>query len=251
VNIKSLPNTVPVPGHWSQKRKYLQGKRGIEKPPFLLPSFIRDTGVTEQRDATASRDADKSLQTKTREKLQPRMGKLNLDYEKMHDAFFKYQTKPPRMTKFGDLYYEGKEYETKVFHKKPGFLSEELRDALGMTSKLAPPPWLINMQRVGPPPSYPWLKIPGLSAPIPEGASWGYQPGGWGKAPVDEFNRPLYGDVFSTAPQVDLAQQLLQNIDRTLWGESMIEDVQDAGQLIPAEPAENSEQDSSNNSDSE
>ena len=31
-----------------------------------------------------------------------------------------------------------------------------------------PPPWLIAMQRYGPPPSYPNLKIPGLNAPIPE-----------------------------------------------------------------------------------
>jgi hypothetical protein len=37
-------NTVPVPRHWSQKRKYLQGKRGIEKPPFKLPEFIEATG---------------------------------------------------------------------------------------------------------------------------------------------------------------------------------------------------------------
>ena len=31
-----------------------------------------------------------------------------------------------------------------------------------------PPPWLIAMQRYGPPPSYPNLKIPGLNSPIPE-----------------------------------------------------------------------------------
>lgn len=42
------------------------------------------------------------------------------------------------------------------------------------------------MQRYGPPPSYPQLKIPGLNAPIPLGAKFGYQPGGWGKPPVDE-----------------------------------------------------------------
>ena len=52
----------------------------------------------------------------------------------------------------------------------------------------APPPWLINMQRYGPPPSYPKLKIPGLNAPIPPGASYGYHPGGWGKPPVDEVS---------------------------------------------------------------
>ena len=33
---------------------------------------------------------------------------------------------------------------------------------------LIPPPWLIAMQRYGPPPSYPNLKIPGLNAAIPE-----------------------------------------------------------------------------------
>jgi len=49
-----------------------------------------------------------------------------------------------------------------------------------------PPPWLINMQRYGPPVSYPGLKIPGLNAPIPAGAEWGFHPGGWGRAPVDE-----------------------------------------------------------------
>ena len=32
------------------------------------------------------------------------------DYQVLHDAFFKYQIKP-KMTRHGDLYYEGKEYE--------------------------------------------------------------------------------------------------------------------------------------------
>lgn len=35
-----------------------------------------------------------------------------------------------------------------------------------------------------------------LNAPIPSGAQFGYHPGGWGKPPVDEFGRPIYGDVF-------------------------------------------------------
>ena len=37
VHLKSLRNTVPVPKHWGQKRKYLQNKRGLEKLPFVLP----------------------------------------------------------------------------------------------------------------------------------------------------------------------------------------------------------------------
>ncbi len=42
---------MPVPRHWSQKRKYLQGKRGLEKPPFQLPDFIEATGIGEMRQA--------------------------------------------------------------------------------------------------------------------------------------------------------------------------------------------------------
>ena len=36
------------------------------------------------------------------------------------------------MTIHGDLYYEGKEFETRLKEKKPGDLTEELRTALGM-----------------------------------------------------------------------------------------------------------------------
>ena len=42
-------------------------------------------------------------------------------------------------------------------------------------------------------------QVPGLNAPIPPGAQFGYQPGGWGKPPVDEEGNPLYGDVFGLA----------------------------------------------------
>lgn len=51
VHLKATRNTVPVPRHWCFKRKYLQGKRGIEKPPFQLPEFIRRTGIQEMREA--------------------------------------------------------------------------------------------------------------------------------------------------------------------------------------------------------
>ena len=64
-----------------------------------------------------------------------------------------------------------------------------------MTSELVPPPWLVNMQRYGPPPSYPTLRIPGLNAPIPPGAAYGFHAGGWGKPPVDEYGRPIYGNA--------------------------------------------------------
>ena len=41
-------------------------------------------------------------------------------------------------------------------------MSSALRNALGINDQ-SPPPWLYNMQRYGPPPAYPNLKIPGVN----------------------------------------------------------------------------------------
>nr|XP_022332731.1 splicing factor 3B subunit 2-like [Crassostrea virginica] len=222
VHLKATRNTVPVPRHWCFKRKYLQGKRGIEKPPFELPDYIKATGIMEMREALAEKEDQKNLKAKMREKVRPKMGKIDIDYQKLHDAFFRWQTKP-KMTIHGDLYYEGKEFETRLKEKKPGNLSDELKTALGMplghNSEKFPPPWLIAMQRYGPPPSYPNLKIPGLSAAIPEGCSFGYHAGGWGKPPVDENGKPLYGDVFGTQSSEFQTPIPEEDVDKSLWGE--------------------------------
>jgi splicing factor 3B subunit 2 len=217
VHIKSYRNIVPVPSHWSLKREYLSSKRGVEKAPFALPKFIQDTGIAEMRDAVLEKQDQASLKQKQRERVQPKMGKLDIDYQKLYEAFFRFQTKP-ELTRYGEVYYEGKEYETNLRHLRPGELSEELKEALSIPPG-APPPWLINQQRFGPPPSYPSLKIPGLNAPPPPGGAWGFHPGGYGKPPVDEFNRPLYGgDIFGVLqPQVN--SQAGEPIERTLWGE--------------------------------
>uniref|UniRef100_A0A8C4QY27 Splicing factor 3b, subunit 2 n=1 Tax=Eptatretus burgeri TaxID=7764 RepID=A0A8C4QY27_EPTBU len=186
VLLKSTRNTVPVPRHWCFKRKYLQGKRGIEKPPFDLPEFIKRTGIMEMRQALQEKEEQKTLKSKMREKVRPKLGKIDIDYQKLHDAFFKWQTKP-KMTIHGDLYYEGKEFETRLKEKKPGDLSDELRSALGM--------------------------------PVGAGCSFGYHAGGWGKPPVDEMGRPLYGDVFGTNAQEFQAKIEEEEVDRTPWGE--------------------------------
>ena len=63
------------------------------------------------------------------------------------------------------------------------------------------------------------MKIPGLNAPIPPGASYGYQPGGWGRPPVDERGLPLYGDAFGTA-EADSDE----GIDKAHWGDMVSEE---------------------------
>jgi len=217
VHIKAYRNVVPVPSHWSLKREYLSSKRGVEKPPFALPKFIQETGIAEMRDAVLEKQDQASLKQKQRERVQPKMGKLDIDYQKLYEAFFRFQTKP-ELTRYGEVYYEGKEYETNLKHLRPGELSEELKEALNIPPG-APPPWLINQQRFGPPPSYAALKIPGLNAPPPPGGSWGFHPGGYGKPPVDEYNRPLYGgDIFGVL-QPQQNTQLGEPVEKTLWGE--------------------------------
>lgn len=34
--------------------------------------------------------------------MQPKMGKIDIDYQKLHDAFFKYQVPPP-LTGYGEM----------------------------------------------------------------------------------------------------------------------------------------------------
>ena len=219
VALKGYRNSVPVPGHWSSKRKFLQGKRGIEKPPFQLPAFIEATGIGEMRQTMQDKADAQTLKQSSRERMRAKTGKLDIDYQVLHDAFFKNQEKP-KLSQMGDVYYEGKEFEVHLQRKRPGVLSPELREALGMTPG-SPPPWLISMQRWGPPPSYPNLRVPGLNAPLPPGASYGYHPGGWGKPPIDAYGQPIYGDVFgnqAAAGGEDAQAQVPEHL-RQHWGQ--------------------------------
>lgn len=113
VFLKAYRNTVPVPRHWCHKRKYLMGKRGIDKGPFKLPEFIADTGIAKIRESVLEHEALKKSKHKARDKMTPKMGRIDIDYQVLHDAFFKYQTKP-KMTEHGDIYYEGKEFEVNI-----------------------------------------------------------------------------------------------------------------------------------------
>ncbi len=54
-----------------------------------------------------------------------------------------------------------------------------------------------------------------------QGCSFGYFVGGWGKPPVDENGRPLYGDVFGLDNQESsgVTNDDDENLDRAFWGE--------------------------------
>jgi Domain of unknown function (DUF382) len=57
------------------------------------------------RNALQEKMADK-LKQKGKQRMRPKMGRMDIDYNLMQEAFFKKQHKPS-MTPLGDLYYEG------------------------------------------------------------------------------------------------------------------------------------------------
>jgi splicing factor 3B subunit 2 len=59
----------------------LQGKRGIEKPPFKLPEFIEATGISNMRQAYSEKEDGKKLKQKQRDRMAPKMGKMDINYQ--------------------------------------------------------------------------------------------------------------------------------------------------------------------------
>ena len=59
----------------------------------------------EMREALQQKEQEQSMKTKMRQRVRPKLGKIDIDYQKLHDAFFRYQTKP-KMSRHGDIYYE-------------------------------------------------------------------------------------------------------------------------------------------------
>ena len=110
-----------------------------------------------------------------------------------------------------------------------------MREALGMPHGEMCLPWLLNMQRYGPPKAYPNLKLPGVNAALPDGAQYGFHAGGWGQPPLDVNGKPMWGgDLFggfgntsdsvagsgkNTAMEMSRLEQYIQSFDTpSCWG---------------------------------
>ncbi|CEP62298.1 U2 snRNP complex subunit CUS1 LALA0_S05e02410g [Lachancea lanzarotensis] len=170
--IKSSKNVVQVPNHWQLKREYLSGRSVTAKKPFELPSIIRQTNIEEMRNTLPTQGAteEQSLKENARARIRPKLGSLDLDYRKLHDAFFKIGRtwKPDYMLRYGDMYYENRNLQEESGWKqmeknlRPGKLSKELRIAMGLPEgKL--PPWCAKFNELGMPPSYPDYKVAGVN----------------------------------------------------------------------------------------
>ena len=108
--LKGYKNTVEVPKNWEHKKKQFYFHKGLFKKIYKLPDYIEKTGISKLRDPLTEKNTMRMIRLKMKERMNPKLGKIDIDYEVLHDAFFKHQTKP-ELSKFGDIYYEGREEE--------------------------------------------------------------------------------------------------------------------------------------------
>lgn len=162
VELKAVKNTIPVFKHWTNKSSFLSNKRGITSSRYKLPEYIENTGIAAFRDPETI--DSRILKVKAKHKVNPKIGRMEIKYDALYDAFFVHQIKP-KLSKLGEIFYEGKEFEEKLKAFQPGRLSDRLKAALGMSDKQENivPPFIVNMQRYGAPPAYPHLRILGVN----------------------------------------------------------------------------------------
>ena len=90
--IKETKNTIEVPQNWEYKKKKFAFKRGLLKQIYKLPHNIEETGIGQLRDPMTEKSTIRMLRLKMKERMNPRLGRIDIDYQVLYDAFFKYQT---------------------------------------------------------------------------------------------------------------------------------------------------------------
>lgn len=199
--LKGTPHSVPVPGHWKEKRGYLRTKGSMHKKPYTIPDKVLQTGFYEARNALRAYRASLSLKQKQKLKLNPKVRSNEKAYREVE-----IDVPCPVLRCYGDLYRENT-YSEDVFEEvTPGKLSAELAAAIGVEDSKKPPPWLYAMQKYGLPPAYSNIKVPGVNAPIPKGCKFGYGEGCWGIPPVGSDSRPVYPEVYIASDNNECVQ---------------------------------------------
>lgn len=170
--IKNLHSSVPVVKRW--KNKFLF-PINFNKKEYTIPISIINTGLDLLRQNIIQIKKNQTDKEKFLSKLFPKLGSASINPKKLYEAFSPFR---PFMFPYGEVF--DFTWETEKKRYCPGMLTDELKKALRMT-EFSPPPWIFKMQKIGPPPSYPDLKIPGVNANIPPGCQYGYEPNKWGK----------------------------------------------------------------------
>jgi splicing factor 3B subunit 2 len=182
--LKSVRGSVPVPSHWHMLSEFLS-KQADRDATRVVPVDIEATEIRELR---ASKDPKTFLNMN------------RIAFVRCFSVGTPLATKmfSVRLTGSGDVFEEGRWYPRSEC--QPAQLSKELRDALGLKAPTSPAPWLYAMQHMKRlPPAFPFLKVAGVNAPIPEGAQWGGGEGMWGHAPRNDNGSPSFPGVMGEA----------------------------------------------------
>ncbi|CUG88364.1 unnamed protein product [Bodo saltans] len=187
--MKSIRGSIAVPSHWHMLSEFLS-KQADRDSTSIVPVDIE---ATEIREIRASKDP-KTFQNMNR-----------IAFVRCFSVGTPLATKmfSVRLTESGDVFEEGRWYPKSDY--QPTHLSKDLRDALGLKAPTSPAPWLYAMQHMKRlPPAFPFLKVAGVNAPIPEGAQWGGGEGMWGHAPRNDNGSPAFPGVMG---EVRIAHQ--------------------------------------------
>ena len=68
-----------------------------------ISECIAMTGIAKIRGALEEKEDSKGMKSLARSNMSGKTGKMDIDYQVLYNAFFKYQTKPENMTIHGDM----------------------------------------------------------------------------------------------------------------------------------------------------
>ncbi|KAK6090897.1 hypothetical protein P3W45_000142 [Vairimorpha bombi] len=214
--LKNVYKIVPVIKRWKSKQIF---PVNYKKKEYSIPTCIINTGLDLLRYNLIQMKKDQTDKTKYMEKMFPKLGKSAINPQKLYECFHK-NILSPFLYEYGDVFDFTWEHERKRY--LPGVIDDELKKVLGM-DEFSPPPWLFKMQKIGLPPSYPDIKVPGVNANIPPGCKYGYEPNGWGKPlsnfvpeDKDEYIFNLENQYTDIKPVLKIDEQRVSNEDHKL-----------------------------------
>ncbi|ELA46859.1 hypothetical protein VCUG_01633 [Vavraia culicis subsp. floridensis] len=207
---KNIRNAVPVPPHWKAKKTTFYTHEKYEPP------FVND-GALRMRAAFYEHTEKMTEKQRESEKKYPKMtDEFLLPHETMKNML-KSAYVSSRLLRAGILYDLHEGMKIPRSDNLLENISTELRKAYGM-KKHSPPPWLHNMQRIGPPPDTAY-KIPGVNCEIPKNSKYGYDEDGWGKLPTDMNGKQKYVyDADSPFSDVYFSDKLTDHDERNETG---------------------------------
>ena len=107
VHLKSLRGTVPVPQHWSQSANTYRASKALSRVHMSCQRLLQPLGSPRCAKPSESRRMRRSS-SKSSVSVRPKMGKININYQALYDAFSG-EMKKPHLTAHGEIYFEGKE----------------------------------------------------------------------------------------------------------------------------------------------